>query len=918
MAWNKLSAALQQACVSATAFEDCGARGLDNLHIALYSTLTALGFRAEVAKPRNAPPLRCPLGQHCEKAKIAVKASRRATRTGSVGSHQLSADQAILTTLQQASEEERRASQIRLHHKLSTTNPKKLAEKIWGSALSSDPPECSQQECREFFSEVFKMAEPSSGSPSWLPTQHPPLSLQPLLITAEMVRRAIQKKSGSRSAPGLDGITYDILQHLPWIPALLATLFNKLVAQSTCPEIWRYGVTVLLHKGGKRELGNYRPITLTPTLGKLFHSIVASWLEPALTSSGIIPTEIQKGFIRGVAGAVEHDLVLDAILAEAKQSKKKLFMVLVDLKNAFGSVPHSRIGWALKTFGVPPWVQQYISNLYSRMFTQMSCKSWSTDFLQVQRGVLQGDTLSPLLFLLVMQVGLHALSTSCPNQGFRSADNNLHFMKCFADDLTIITQDAGQLQSALTKFEGITAWLGLEMKPAKCRAFGISKGRYRRIDICINGETILNVEDAPTKFLGMQLSLSQSFKEKAALASASVHQIMEALHSFLLPKQDKVLLYKNFAIPKIRWVLMVQELLPTALARLNQQAEKYIKQWWVLPRAASRDALRLTMGIPSLSDLAGQGQLVKYSLAQASKDPTVNAVWKQRAATRHRPVRKLLRQFGATIPNQRSVAMSSLKTTQLEDLRTTVQQLLVQGAWAKLGTTLDSDKRWRCMVWGLPASVAQFASKAALDVLPTRANLCRWRVACDSMCPRCGEVKETLHHTLNNCSHQLHTGRYKWRHDSVLSHLFQHLSTTHHANQCITVDLPGHTYQLPFTSDAAWRPDIVIFEGSSSKITFIELTVPYEANAASAHHRKATKYAALLQNARDAGMVPTLYCVEMGSRGLPCAGWDAWAAKHHLPSRITKECAEIALRASHSIWLLRDTEWPQPPLLSLK
>ena len=97
---------------------------------------------------------------------------------------------------------------------------------------------------------------------------------------------------------------------------------------------------------------------------------------------------------------------------------------------------------------------------------------------------------------------------------------------------------------------------------------------------------------------------------------------------------------------------MVQDL-PTALTRLNQHAE-HIKGCWVLPRATSRDALRLTIGSPSLSDLASKGQLVKDSLAQASTDPSVNAVWRQSAATQHRPARKLLRQFGSTLPSKRT------------------------------------------------------------------------------------------------------------------------------------------------------------------------------------------------------------------------------------------------------------------------
>ena len=475
--WSNLSASLLQACQHVPN-DPLAARALDNLHIALFSTLIQHGLRAN-AKHRGSPPRRpTPLTGQIRVAKSCLNRSKKAAKKNpGAPPDEVRANKSIVEALEKAAADDQTARTTRRHHKLATTNPKKLADTIWGRSMSSDPPDCAADDCERFFQDIFRGTEVSTALPPWLPPQWPSLPLRPLVITADNIRRAIQKKSGTQSAPGFDGITYGALGCLPWIPDLLANLFTKLIAQQTPPEMWRYGLTVLLHKGGTKDLGNFRPITLTPTIAKLFHSAISSWLEAALTSSGVIPTHIQKGFLMGVSGAIEHDLVLDATLADAKQNKKNLFMVLVDLKNAFGSVPHQRISWALQRFGAPAWVETYISNLYKGMYTKMFCKNWSTNFLQVQRGVLQGDTLSPLLFLLVMQIGLHGLSTTFPNYGYRTAaEQPLHFLKCFADDLTVITQTVNKLQRAVDHFATIANWLGMEMKPGKCRAFGLSRG----------------------------------------------------------------------------------------------------------------------------------------------------------------------------------------------------------------------------------------------------------------------------------------------------------------------------------------------------------------------------------------------------------------------------------------------------------
>ncbi len=511
-----------------------------------------------------------------------------------------------------------------------------------------------------------------------------------------------------------------------------------------------------------------------------------------------------------------------------------------------------------------------------------------------------------------MQVALQALSTSCPGYGYKTTDGREHFLKCFADDLTVITRSPKRPQLAITKLEEITHWLGLEIKPSKCRSFGMGKGTYRKINIDINGQTTLNVEDAATKFLGMELCISQSTKEKAEIARKALLQIINPLDEFPLPNRGKVQLYRNFALPKMRWVLLVQDLLPTALGNITTEIEQRLKKWWHLPRSTSRDALRLITGIPSISDLAQQSQCTKYSVAKASSDPNVAAVLCKRTSAKHRPLQRLLVSLGGAIPTSKKHAMDTLKEDQLKTLREKVSKLLIQGAWQQLGQDLAADKQWRCIMWSLPTSVQQFAVKAAIDVLPTRANLLRWKVGCDSACPNCG-VKETLQHALNNCQHLLQNGAYKWRHDSILQQLVASLQTLH-PNSDIISDLPGRTYRLPFHCDTDFRPDIVVSH-PDHRVEFVELTVPFETNWKTAHDRKSAKYATLLAQAKAEGLLPTLSCVEMGSRGLQSREWDLWVSRKGLRKSITKICASIAISASHVVWLHKGTVWPSPPLM---
>ena len=84
----------------------------------------------------------------------------------------------------------------------------------------------------------------------------------------------------------------------------------------------------------------------------------------------------------------------------------------MDLKNAFGEVHHSLIKFALEYHHVPTETINLIMNQYSDNFVTV-CNSKaeiSTGSIPVCRGVLQGDTLSPLLFNLVFDTLMSTLN----------------------------------------------------------------------------------------------------------------------------------------------------------------------------------------------------------------------------------------------------------------------------------------------------------------------------------------------------------------------------------------------------------------------------------------------------------------------------------------------------------------------------
>ena len=70
----------------------------------------------------------------------------------------------------------------------------------------------------------------------------------------------------------------------------------------------------------------------------------------------------KKAFLPGINGTIEHNVVLEEIISQAKTNKKTVRVTFFDSEDAFGSVPHPLIIQGLMSLQK---IQQYINTLYN-------------------------------------------------------------------------------------------------------------------------------------------------------------------------------------------------------------------------------------------------------------------------------------------------------------------------------------------------------------------------------------------------------------------------------------------------------------------------------------------------------------------------------------------------------------------------
>ncbi|GFW16080.1 retrovirus-related Pol polyprotein from type-2 retrotransposable element R2DM [Trichonephila clavipes] len=191
----------------------------------------------------------------------------------------------------------------------------------------------SMDETYEFFKSVWETSSsPDERRHGETPTRPPIVETLSQAFVAECLRAA------ENSAPGQDMIAYRHWKEIDPDCAVLTRIYNICLKMANIPEEWKSSRTILIHKkGAVSNLENWRPISLTDTIYKLFTKCLAKKLSGWCETHEVL-SPAQKGF-SPYDGVLEHNFLLTQHLETASRCKKDKFVAWLDISNAFGSVP---------------------------------------------------------------------------------------------------------------------------------------------------------------------------------------------------------------------------------------------------------------------------------------------------------------------------------------------------------------------------------------------------------------------------------------------------------------------------------------------------------------------------------------------------------------------------------------------------
>jgi len=488
-------------------------------------------------------------------------------------------------------------------------------------------------------------------------------------------------------------------------------------------------------------------------------------------------------------------------------------------------------------------------------FLESAMKNWKTQLTinnqivgqcNIRRGIFQGDSLSPLLFIAAMI----PLSTILNNtkKGYQlEKDGQRISHLLYMDDLKLYGKNKEEIDSLTATVFDFSKDIGMEFGISKCATMAIKAGKMEDAPDLIlpDGQEVHGLRtDESYKYLGMlESDTIKQTEMKRKIVQEYRKRVRKILKSYL-DAGNTIRAINVWAVSAFRYSSGILDWTKTELREIDAKTRKLLTLYKAHHPRASTARLYLPReeggrGLKSLEQCIEEDNTAIAEYLRNSHEQMLKRVSEER----------IIKAEGSA---------EELKVQMKLDRLAEWKEKALHGQYPRQieAVTLSKDTFQWLSRGKLKKETEGLIIAAQDQALRTNAIKCHIDgLGGSPLCRLCGEKEETVDHLVSSCSKIAQTD-YKGRHDKVAANLHWSLCKQfgfersqkwyeHRAEKVLENDNHKLLWDFEIKTDKvieARRPDLVIVDKRAREALIIDVAVPGDARVAAKELEKQIKY----------------------------------------------------------------------------
>nr|XP_027202540.1 uncharacterized protein LOC113796462 [Dermatophagoides pteronyssinus] len=583
------------------------------------------------------------------------------------------------------------------------------------------------------------------------------------------------------------------------------------------------GITYLIPKKEiSSEPKDLRPITCLSNIYKLTSKTFTTLFNEICEINDIISSN-QMGTRNRCQGAKEQSLINKTIYT----SHHNLSTCWIDVTKAFDSIDHKYLMKCIEKLELPDFMASFIKRMLEMQQVSLRCLNNDIGTVKIGNGIMQGDSLSPKLFVFALEPLSRLLNNTfekvpCDEDSLLER-NHL----CFIDDIKLIAFDTNTLESMCELTNQSLLTMGLKINQDKSNTNVTS-------DRVVGG--FLN-ETNTYKYLGIvENSESQIVEQNKFILKDKIKKRIEELCQTRLNGVNMFRAINEYAISSINYYVGVVDFSPEEFKDIDKEIRQILNKYKIIWKSANNDRLYLKRNElgRGLINVEEHAELMMFKLLNHLESRPETRVVVENERTNIAPLGYIREYIQAKY--KFNDLNFDFKDIQMEQYMMRLEKIKEK----KLHGILFSDDDHhidirQSSIWLSHGNISA-REEGALCALQDR-NLFYDQRRCET----CNKVKKTVDHIATHCGKYVKF-EYTSRHDRVLKcchlHIMKKFGFTKNnkiglhkteKSMCnkdgsiiIKSDTPIYTHNQTITEN---KPDIYVQDNNNRNIDIIEIGI---------------------------------------------------------------------------------------------